>query len=189
MNNTLTEIFLEIGHFGGDVGHNDKGGTHSYLSTYETLFSPFRNGCTMMEMGTAQGMSLKLWDKYFINSTIIGVDLSFPFDGLRLIQDGVNKIRLVEGNCTKIDFLQELQELQEFYDIVIDDASHMGEDQIKTFNLVKPYMKKGGVYIIEDILNIDVMRPVLLSLHSNCEIIDLRNVKGRFDDVLVVYKF
>jgi hypothetical protein len=73
--------------------------------------------------------------------------------------------------------------------VVIDDASHMADDQEKTFRVVKPFMAKGGIYIIEDILAIDHERKRFGSLHSNCEIIDLRHKKGRFDDVLVVYRF
>jgi hypothetical protein len=27
------------------------------------------------------------------------------------------------------------------------------------------------------------------SLHDNCEIMDLRHIKGRYDDVLIIYRF
>jgi uncharacterized protein YutD len=50
-------------------------------------------------------------------------------------------------------------------------------------------MKPNGLYVIEDIDNIDQMKSTFETLHNNIEIIDNRHIKGRYDDVLVVYKF
>ena len=71
MKQILVEIFNEIGHFGSDVGANDKNSTHTYLETYDRLFEPFRNGCNFLEIGLGGGDSIKLWDRYFENSKII----------------------------------------------------------------------------------------------------------------------
>ncbi|MGC3976971.1 MAG: hypothetical protein QM751_01255 [Paludibacteraceae bacterium] len=35
-------------------------------------------------------------------------------------------------------------------DIIIDDGSHYCEHIIKTFNVLFPYLKNGGIYVIED---------------------------------------
>ena len=176
---TLTEIFVEIGNNTGvDIGCNDKGGIHTYLETYERLFSPFRNGCTILEIGLAMGDSLKLWDEYFTNSEILGVDISVVFE----IPTYKNAVHVMEADATK-----PLELLQTF-DIIIDDGSHMEADQFKTFNLLKDKIKPGGVYIIEDILALDQNRHKFESLHTNCEIIDMRHT-GRFDNVLIIYRF
>ena len=75
-------------------------------------------------------------------------------------------------------------------DVVIDDGSHRFSDQVGTFTLLKNCMNKGGIYIIEDVANLGPDSiPAFESLHDNIEIIDLRNVKNRYDDVLIVYKF
>jgi len=50
-------------------------------------------------------------------------------------------------------------------------------------------MNPGGIFIIEDVVNIDYTRDMFSSLHDNIEIIDNRHIKRRSDDVLVVYKF
>ena len=50
-------------------------------------------------------------------------------------------------------------------------------------------MNPGGIYIIEDIQCLDLEEIELEELHDNVEIIDLRKVKNRYDDVLVVYRF
>jgi hypothetical protein len=49
-------------------------------------------------------------------------------------------------------------------------------------------MNPGGIYIIEDILNPEISLPFLRAIHPNCEVIDLRAVKGRFDDMLLIYR-
>ena len=175
---TLTEIFAEIGHFGSDIGCNDKGGTHTYLETYERLFAPFRNGCTMMEIGLAMGDSLKLWDQYFENSLIYGIDISIVFERAEY----KNMVHLLTADATK-----EVPIFDSF-DIIIDDGSHMEADQFKSFRLLKNKMNPGGVYIIEDILALDQNRHKFEDLHANCEIVDMRST-GRFDNVLIIYKF
>lgn len=177
---TLTEIFAEIGHFGNDIGANDKNSTHTYLETYDKLFAPFRNGCTMMEIGLAMGDSLKLWDEYFEDSTIYGVDISVVFEA------GFykNNMHILQEDATKpMDVFRG-----KTFDIIIDDGSHMEADQIKTFQLLKGKMNPGGIYIIEDILAIDHNRHKFEALHDNCEIIDMRHT-GRFDNVLIVFCF
>lgn len=176
---TLTEIFAEIGNNTGvDIGCNDKGGIHTYLETYERLFSPFRNGCTILEIGLAMGDSLKLWDEYFKDSFIVGVDISVVFERPKY----KNVVDILQLDATK-PFLFSTS-----FDIIIDDGSHMEADQFKTFNLLKDKIKPGGVYIIEDILALDQNRHKFESLHTNCEIIDMRHT-GRFDNVLIIYRF
>ena len=180
---TIKQIFDKIGHFGSDIGCNDKGGTHSYVDTYDKLFAPFRKNCSFLEIGLAMGDSIKLFDEYFENSKIVGVDISVVF------QRGVykNEVEIIQSDATKKEFLSTIGERT--FDIVIDDGSHMENDQVDTFNMLKPRMNKGGVYIIEDILALDQNRKRFESLHANCEIIDLRKVKNRFDDVLIIYRF
>jgi hypothetical protein len=39
------------------------------------------------------------------------------------------------------------------FDVIIDDASHLNEHQIKTFEAMIGHVKQGGVYIIEDIFS------------------------------------
>lgn len=179
---TLVEIFNEIGHFGNDIGCNDKNSTHTYAETYDRLFAPFRNGCNFMEIGLALGDSIKLFDRYFENAKIIGVDITLVFPA----GDYKNTVSLIEADATKKEFLDKIE--NETFDIIIDDGSHMEADQFATFELLKHKMNKGGVYVIEDILALDQNKHKFEALHDNCEVIDMRS-NGRFDNVLIVYKF
>jgi hypothetical protein len=179
---TLTEIFEGIGHFGKDIGCNDKNSTHTYTGTYDKLFEPFRFGCTFMEIGLALGDSIKLFDKYFENSKIIGVDISVVFTPDKYQND----VRIIESDATKPEFLEHIKDYT--FDIIIDDGSHMENDQIATFELLKTKMNIGGIYIVEDILAIDQNKHKFRALHNNCEVIDMRYT-GRFDNVLIIYRF
>jgi len=75
------------------------------------------------------------------------------------------------------------------FDVIIDDGSHQIQDQFTSFNLLKNSIKTGGIYIIEDVANIEQYTNNFKALHTNCKIIDNRWIKNRLDDVLVVYKF
>lgn len=185
MKQTLVEIFSEIGHFGSDVGCNDKGSSHTYLEIYDKLFEPFRNGCSIMEIGLAVGDSMKLWDRYFENSKIFGIDITVVFKAP--LNGYNNDVKLIEVDATKPELLERIG--SETFDIVIDDGDHQEKSQVATFNLLKLRMKKGGVYIIEDIIGIDYSRERFIALHENCEVIDMRSVNGNFANVLIVYKF
>lgn len=183
MKESLKEIFARIGHFGEDIGCNDKGGTHCYVDTYDKLFERFRNGCSFMELGLALGDSINLFDQYLENSEIVGVDLSIIFQP----KDYKNKVTLLASDCTKPELLNLLGDKK--FDIILDDASHMEADQIASFELLKHRMNPGGLYIIEDILALDQNRHRFKALHPSCEIFDLRSVKNRFDDVIICYRF
>lgn len=180
---TLKEIFAKIGnHTGVDIGCNDKDGIHTYVDTYDKLFKPFQKGCSIMEIGLALGNSIDLFDEYFDNSYITGVDISVVFtrDKYR------NDVEIIEADATIIAFLETIKHKK--FDIIIDDGSHMTIDQLNTFKMLKGKVNKGGIYIIEDILALDIERSKYIELHDNCEIIDMRD-NGRFDNVLIIYRF
>lgn len=72
-------------------------------------------------------------------------------------------------------------------------TAHMYIDEYET--LLKDYRNKSvvlenGIYIIEDVANLDNVRHQFESLDNSkiISIIDNRNIKGRYDDVLVVIK-
>lgn len=135
-----------------------------------------------MEIGLALGHSIDLFDEYFDNSEIVGVDISVVFAP----KEYKNEVAIIQADATKANFLKVIE--FNTFDIIIDDGSHMTQDQIDTFNLLKGKMKSGGIYIIEDILALDVERSKFEGLHSNCEIVDMRS-NGRFDNVLIIYRF
>ena len=182
---SLADIFNRIGDFGEvDSGHNDKGSTHSYIETYERLLAPYRDAGRILEIGLANGKSIELWSEYFgPDARIVGMDISVVFDPSKFD----SRVKIIEADATKQSCLEKLGD--ETFDVIIDDGSHMQADQETTFRLLSHRMRPDGIYIIEDILDLETSGPRLKIMHWNSEVIDLRKVKGRFDDVLLVYRF
>jgi len=175
---SLADIYKRHAVYGPDSGHGDKGSLHSYIDEYEGLLAPYRERCSFMEIGLAQGLSIAMWDEYFGKECLLtGADISLVFD-----RSPFPRWNFVQEDATKPAFLAALGDTQ--FDVVIDDASHMTGDQLATWNLLRPRMRPGGLYIIEDILWLDKSREEF----KGAEIRDMRARKGRFDDVLVIYR-
>lgn len=171
------------------INHNintDKNTTHAYFETYETLFSKFKDRpINLIEVGVYNGGSLKLWKEYFHrDSKIYGVDVNLSQINKDYI-DARNTV-LIEKNAYYIDntFLSPIG-----FDIAIDDGSHWLQDQVKFFEAFKDRLNVGGVLIIEDIQpdGYDYFKNLTDNLHIG-ELIDLRHIKNRYDDILFVYK-
>lgn len=182
---SLFELYQIHKHIPGVIPHgSDKGTTHTYITEYERLLKPYRQKSTVLEIGILAGYSLQLWQDYFMDSEIIGVDINI---GLALQHFPQRKFQLIQGDATQPAILDQLGDRT--FDVVIDDGSHALEDQRRTFEILKGRMNQGGLFVIEDVIDIDQDRHALLSLHDNCEIIDNRSQNGRYDDVLVLYRF
>ena len=178
---SLNEIYKN---YQSPEGHGDKGTAHTYIDEYEKLLTDHRENSTVLEIGICQGESLKMWDEYFINSKVYGIDITDEY-----IKDLIseNKYNIIIGDAASEEILTQLGDLK--FDVIIDDGSHRIDDQINSFNILKDKMKPNGIYIIEDVNNIDISIDKLTELHNNIEIIDNRHIKNRVDDVLAVYKF
>lgn len=122
----------------GDVGH---GYTQHYLEHFRLIKD---EKIRILELGIAGGGSLRLWEEFFPNADIIGADLRGECKGLLF-----KRARVVIGNLRDPRFLSTLA-LMGPYDIIIDDASHIGSDQFLAFSYLFPSVVGGGVYIVED---------------------------------------
>ena len=188
-NKTLKEIYEHI----LKIGHNtDKGTTHCYSDTYEELLKPYRQlPINLFEIGADYGYSLSLWRKYFPLATIYGIDnrnvLQFN-TGINVVFGDIKDPTIANKTFAGIDF-----------DVIIDDGSHILKDQVEAFKLYFPKLRKGGIYVIEDIQWLDAVSwewketgliegDVLKALDPSAEVIDLRKVQGRYDDILMVYR-
>lgn len=177
---TLSEIYKRYS-VAEDTGSGDKGTVHSYIPVYEKLLEPYRDGfLNFLEIGLARGLSIAMWREYFAPSVaVFGMDLSLAFDPEPLKQKDI--VFIVGDSRT--------HKPHSFFNVIIDDGSHDISDQEATFRNLSPKMIAGGVYIIEDVNGVEALTPRFSALHPRMEVIDLRAVKGRFDDVLIVYRF
>ena len=156
--------------------HGDKGTAHSYIEHYyENAFKPYRDkDITLLEIGIAQGQSLRMWREYFTNARIIGYDIR---------DNGVQcpGCELVYKDATNSNSFNEINNL----DIVIDDGSHLFGQQLQSFNILFDKLKSGGLYVIEDVQEIDAVKEQFLSLNPNVQIFDFRSIKNRKDDIII----
>jgi len=163
----------------------DKNTTHSYIEVYTKEFDKYREYGNILEIGAAHGMSLRMWREYFTNGIVAGIDNIIEENLRPLLIDPNYKV--VIQNATDESIVQQFTNIK--FDIIIDDGSHQIHDQLKSFDIFKELMNVGGIYIIEDVVDVDNTKDLFLSKHHNCEIIDHRHIKNRFDDVLAIYRF
>jgi SAM-dependent methyltransferase len=120
-----------------------------YLKRYDPVFEPYLDKkVVLLELGVLKGGSLLMWNDYFKKGSIVGIDINLPMDSQ--LSD---RISVFEGNQTDIGFLADVasRTAPYGYDIIIDDASHMGELTKKSFwYLFDNHLKPGGLYVIED---------------------------------------
>ena len=186
----LLEIYDTHKYVGEDDYHGDKGTTHSYIEEYSRLLEPYRNGCTFLEIGLAFGESLKMWNEYFNNSTVVGVDISADEIGPLLDDPQYN---IIICDATTLQFLEKISEYN--FDVIIDDGSHIWEDVKTSFEILRPKIRKNGIYIIEDVvpyMNFSSKRDVANQFgldDSQIEIVDNTRIKNRGDDCLITFKF
>ena len=138
---------LSLDEIGLECGTDKASATHGYLRQYERFFERFRHErITLLEIGVLGGASLKMWETYFPNATIIGADIHHA---TRRFAGGRVKIELLDQSN-----VQELADLALRYapfDIIIEDGSHFWEHQIISLKTLFPFLKNGGLYVVEDL--------------------------------------
>lgn len=163
---------------------SDKATHHNYGKTYDRLLAPYQYKATaVLELGVMHGCSLRAWREYFPGAKIYGIDN----DTSRLagITD-LERITLAHGDTTNRDsFLCLCSHLPEF-DFICDDCSHVFSEQLFAIAALWPRLKKGGVYIVEDIVKREYLD--LFQCFQNAELLDLRIHGGVADDMMVVLR-
>lgn len=125
---------------------------HNYCVVYERYFEQLRGkNILLFEVGVGGykyanrgGESLRMWCEYFSNGRVITIDLYDKTEIHTPNNSEVYKCSQDNGG----DILRILNGRQP--DIIIDDASHINPLTIKTFEILFPQLKKGGIYVVED---------------------------------------
>jgi len=112
----------------------------------------------IFEMGILQGGSVVLYDQIFQPQVIAAIEYSAePVNALTEYIAKYNKGSVVKpyygvNQADRSDMGKILS--SEFprkdIDLIIDDASHFYKETKEAFNISFPYLRKGGLYIIED---------------------------------------
>ena len=160
--------------------HTDKNTAHSYLCPYEVLFWKHQKTAkNVLEIGVDRGGSLTLWSQYFENAHIHGIDQLSP-----LLPSDPRIHLYIQDAYASSPVLPKM-------DVIIEDGSHRKEDMMKAIELYLPLLNDGGIFVVEDIPDIEWVDDLRKCVPEGyeCQHFDWRLNKGRHDDiVLVIWK-
>lgn len=122
----------------------------SYLKIYDqALFNFHDREISILEFGIQNGGSLEVWGKYFFRaSNIVGCDINEDCSNLTFDD---NRIKVVIGDVNSAVLKNKILDIAPKYDIIVDDASHISSDIIKSFINYFDVLNSGGIYIVEDL--------------------------------------
>lgn len=187
---------------GRHVNGTDKQSNHNYGDAYEQLFFAYRDKeirvtktrteilperistrgdvKLMMEIGVADGSCLLAWREVFPNATIVGVDIH-PSDR-------------AHGDRIEFHFADQRERAQleraaagRRFDLIVEDATHKLENTLLTLLYLWPFVKPGGLYVVEEFDNCHGLRDGIKVLWPNAEVV---NTTGPFggSEPLVVFR-
>lgn len=174
----------------------DKNTTHSYLPIYEEILKDYKETFkVVLEIGICFGGSIQLWNDYFTNATIIGIDVMTKDNYLKnynsikiLNNDKVNL--LFETNAYDDNLIATIKEKYGKLDFVLDDGPHTLESMQYFVNRYSQLLSDNGILILEDIQDISWVNEIIKFipdyLQGYVQVYDLRPIKNRYDDIVLV---
>ena len=191
---------------------SDKGnGHHNYTKLYDHLFSFFRHEkLNILEIGVGSidpnipsnmsggdlglyykpGASIRGWREYFPNSEIYCCDID---NSILDFQDSqIHGFFLDQTNDYILNAVANEGIIKDVkFDIIIDDGLHFFPVNTNVMNFYIPKVKKGGYYIIEDIIDTQYsQRSINFNIlnNKNYQYIKFPNPKNTVDNNLFVVK-
>ena len=175
----LEQLFNKYAAYDNAVG-TDKNTSHSYTNLYTELLSPLKDSeISLLEVGVYGGYSIQVWLEYFEKASITAVDIDWSTCAF---SDWPSRVKTIDGDATLPETFKDVG----IVDVIIDDGSHLTEHQIETFNILYPKLATGGIYIIEDVTDPYSLEQAIKALTDKYIIHDLRHLKNRFDDIVIV---
>jgi len=168
----------------------DKDTDHSYIYPYDRMFEKYKEKTiSLLEIGNNGGDSIRLWNDYFDKVQILGIEINDlkDLDEINAQHENINLHTKTDAySDATIDLFYKNDHK---FDIIIDDGSHRPEHQ--AFAVIKwmPFLKDGGLFVIEDIQSLEIaqylMSLIPKGLLDQSMVIDRRHVKGRYDDIMI----
>jgi hypothetical protein len=171
-----------------DNSRTDKNTIHSYLPLYQELLIKKKNTAkNVLEIGINLGGSIKLWNDFFVNAKIHGLDI-IPIEQ---IWSELKNDNIVLYNSDAYDdnfFNENFLNKNIKFDFMLDDGPHSLFSMIKFIELYSNVMEDDGILIIEDVQYFDwieILRShVPEHLKPFVKVYDLTENKGRYDDIV-----
>jgi hypothetical protein len=137
----LQQIGLAHGTDKGNAWHSAFG--RSFLDVYDETFRGFRHErFSLLELGVLHGNSLRMWAEYFDNASIFGVDID-PI--AKNCETSRIKVIIADQADPQLPSL-----LGGPFRVIVDDASHVNDLTLATFDALWHLVAPGGFYVWED---------------------------------------
>lgn len=207
----ISDIFRSYAQFNGEGRHvngTDKQSNHNYGDAYESLFAGMidppdtreKRGHVVlgpryrstreqvqlvMEVGVADGACMLAWRDVFPNALIVGMDIhpSAHAYGDRLefhLGDQRSKEDCERAACGS--------ERMRHFDMIVEDALHELDATLLTFLYLWPFVKPGGLYVIEEFANIAALCGNIRAMWPHADIVETKGPFGGVEPLVVFRK-
>lgn len=189
---------------------------HNFISSYNKIFKNFdiddvehvleigigclekgqmggKNG-VITKFGYKTGNSLRMWRDCFINANIYGIDIYK--EAMIINEDRIQTYVCDQSYPSQLKDLMDIK-IKKKLNVIVDDGSHELTHQIISFNTLSPYLKEGGIYIIECIQPKNIAHLSDLSAFNNkadiekkfnITIYDTRKDTNKNDDFMMLFQ-
>jgi glycosyltransferase involved in cell wall biosynthesis len=128
------------------------GHKHPYTPVYDELFSSLRDDeINIAEIGIEKNDSINIWRRYFPLAKIYGFEYNEDYIDNAKSQNLTDVYYETINIQDQSSIQSTLKKVGIKYDIIIDDSTHVFEDQIRFVKNSIEYLKENGILVIEDI--------------------------------------
>jgi cephalosporin hydroxylase len=151
----IGELFTKYG--------SDKDTNHKYGEFYQGLFKRPEEVENILEIGIAHGGGLLGFRDYFTNANCIGFDNQYsPCSGER--------IEIHRGDHRDYEEVMKAVDGRMF-DLIVEDSSHVTDDNLRCLFWLWPFVKPGGYYVAEEWSNVHRDR-ICFDLFKGCRLVE-----------------
>lgn len=165
---------------------------HSYGAVYQAIIKHLAKPSAIkqvLEIGIQRGGSLLLWQQMCPKAMVVGLDIEAKISSnISELLDS-ERVKTLWTNAYSDDGIKKIQNVtSQKFCLIIDDGPHDKRSQESFLTLYLPLLRSGGVAVIEDIQTEKTMKELFEQVPSGykAQMIDRRNVNGRWDDLLLV---
>lgn len=156
----------------------DKQSNHAYGDAYDAIF-PDRSAVNLLlEVGVADGSSLLAWQEIFPHAKIVGMDIHVASKWHGEFHMGDQRSK---EDCERAAAGRQ-------FDAIIEDAVHSLDNTLLTLFYLWPFVKPGGLYIVEEWNNIGACRGNIAALFPMAEVVDTVGPFGGIEPLVVLRK-
>ncbi len=131
-----------------DWTNSDKHYWHQYIDTYRDAFRTLGPVDNILEYGVFRGDSIRWLSAEFPDARIVGADILAPAETWPR-GERIRYVQLDQGNRDQVRRMLNGAGIR--FGLIIEDGSHIPQHQALCLSESLPYVRSGGLYILEDI--------------------------------------